>query len=267
MNLCLRAQIITQFNKKKKKNFSWWNSVNQNSPRTFLHDWKTSVSLCNHIHLFFFSSLFSLDRRLSFIPVFNNMHQWEWIFAVGASDKKKQEFHYIPILFSCFLFHFHELSIWKHFIFRFKRHFRVKKKKKKNKKKILYTHTHTYRHALTPKLHQKKEKNFAMNGKADVFFVQFYFSVFNALHLFTDAFVFTSFSCCFCHFIPLSVSYGMLFFIRLAHKHTQFELYFTFQFLFTLGSLFRHYKFNTTFSLVFFSLAISFAFICEFTLL
>lgn len=34
------------------------------------------------------------------------------------------------------------------------------------------------------------------------------------------------------------------FLIRLAHSHTQqFELYFTFQFLFTLGSLFRHYKF------------------------
>lgn len=30
--------------------------------------------------------------------------------------------------------------------------------------------------------------------------------------------------------------------------HTQFELYFTFQFLFTLGSLFRHYKFNAILS-------------------
>lgn len=89
-------------------------------------------------------------------------------------------------------------------------------------------------------------------------FVQFYFSVFNSLHLFTDAFVFTSFSCCFVLSFYFACPFHTgCFFIPLAHTHTltytQFELYFTFQFLFTLGSLFRHYNFNAVYSLSFFA--------------
>lgn len=88
-------------------------------------------------------------------------------------------------------------------------------------------------------------------AKRTCFFSFNFISLFNSLHLFTDAFVFTSFSCCFCVVLFPCPFHTRCFFSHsvgtLTHTQ-QFELYFTFQFLFTLGSLFRHYKFNAILS-------------------
>lgn len=88
-------------------------------------------------------------------------------------------------------------------------------------------------------------------AKRTCFFSFNFISLLNSLHLFTDAFVFTSFSCCFCVVLFPCPFHTRCFFSHsvgtLTHTQ-QFELYFTFQFLFTLGSLFRHYKFNAILS-------------------
>lgn len=94
-------------------------------------------------------------------------------------------------------------------------------KKKKNPKYCIETHTYIQTFIHLHRIADKKEKNFAMNGKADVFFfVQFYFSV--------QFFAFIHWCLCFhflfvlflCRFIPLSVSYAMLFFSFGWHTHT-----------------------------------------------
>lgn len=71
-------------------------------------------------------------------------------------------------------------------------------------------------------------------AKRTCFFYSISFSVQFSLHLFTDAFVFTSFRVVFCRFFSLSlfflsISYEMFFFSF--GWRSQFELYFTFQFL------------------------------------
>lgn len=187
------------------------------------------ISLCNRIHFPCYSPLLRA-RRLSFIPVFNNMHQWEWIFAVGATDTEKnnQKFHYIPILFAFF---FLSNSIKSHsgniFFSLFKRHFRVEIKREWNPKYCIETHIHTYIH-----LHQiadkKKRKTLQWMVKRTCFFPFNFISLFNSLHLFTDAFVFTSFSCCFLCAVSFPCPFHKgYFFIRLArvHKHTVWALF------------------------------------------
>lgn len=75
-----------------------------------------------------------------------------------------------------------------------------------------------------------RKKSRVKNGKADVFLFTFY-SLRSILFLLTDAFVFASFSYCFFMCVCFV-------FFWLPHCWALF------QFLFTLGSLFRHYKFN-----------------------
>lgn len=200
-------------------------------------------------------------------------YRYEW--------RKKQQ-QQIPLHSNsfCFIFsHFHQ-HLETFFIWFQTSLVRVEWEKAK-KSQILYwgTHIHpcTHIHALTPNCRKKKreKKNFAMNGKADVFFVQFYFCV--------QFFAFIHWCLCFhflfvlflCRFIPLSFSYGMFFYLAgvrvSAHQHTHSLSFFSH---FSSFSRLVHCLDTTSLmlcSLLFFVLfslsAVSFVFICDFTLL
>lgn len=140
------------------------------------------------------------------------------------SKKTRNSITFQFFLLSSF-FSFPSTLVWETLLFRLKRHFRVEKKRKIPNIVLRHTYIQTFIHLH--RIADKKEKNFAMNGKADVFFfVQFYFSV--------QFFAFIHWCLCFhflfvlflCRFIPLSVSYAMLFFSFGWHTHTHSSLSF-----------------------------------------
>lgn len=77
----------------------------------------------------------------------------------------------------CFLlfFHFHQLSFWKHFFFVSNVTFELREKKEKEIPNIVLRHTYIQTFIHLYRIADKNEKNFAMNGKADVFFCSILF--------------------------------------------------------------------------------------------
>lgn len=181
----------------------------------FISSFRTNLFLFSRLKNFL-PLLWYYFRLVSLLSAFNSMHQWESIFAGGNSIAS-------PLLSFALLLCFHLISAH---LFHLKHLFRWDSKETDKKKTVVLLHTK-----------KKRNQTWTKNGKTDVFLFQFY-SLSVQFHSCSPMLLFS---------LPFRI-------VSLCSRFFFFwppRCWALFQFLFTLGTLFRHY---TSLMLIFFHL-------------